>query len=36
MRTLHEMFAGHPQVEKFYAAAPREGGTGATVVELRV
>jgi DNA mismatch repair protein MutS2 len=36
MRTLHEMFAGHPHVEKFYAAAPREGGTGATVVELRV
>jgi DNA mismatch repair protein MutS2 len=35
MRTLHAMFAAHPQVEKFYAAPPREGGTGATIVELR-
>ena len=35
-RTLHEMFAHHPQVEKFELAPPSEGGSGATVVELRV
>lgn len=35
-RTLHEMFASHPQVEKFYAAPPHEGGTGATIVELKL
>ncbi len=34
-RTLHEMFSHHPQVEKFYLAPPPEGGTGATIVELR-
>ncbi|MGH9455583.1 MAG: Smr/MutS family protein, partial [Terriglobia bacterium] len=34
-RTLHEMFESHPHVEKFYAAAPRDGGAGATVVELK-
>jgi DNA mismatch repair protein MutS2 len=34
-RTLHEMFSRHPQVEKFYLAPPPEGGTGATIVELR-
>src|SRR5262249_12676127 len=32
MRALHEMFASHPHVDKFYSAAPREGGTGATIV----
>jgi DNA mismatch repair protein MutS2 len=34
-KTLHEMFATHPQVEKFYLAPPPEGGTGATIVELK-
>ena len=35
MRSLHEMFASHPHVEKFYAAPQNEGGTGATIVELK-
>ena len=35
-KALHEMFATHPHVEKFYPAAPREGGTGATIVELKI
>ena len=35
-RTLHEMFTGHPHVEKFYAAPPNEGGNGATIVELKM
>lgn len=35
-RTLHEFFGGHPQVERFYPAPQQEGGTGATIVELRV
>ncbi len=35
-RTLHEMFESHPHVEKFYAAAQNEGGTGATIVELKI
>jgi len=34
-RTLHEMFASHPHVEKFYLAPPQEGGAGATIVELK-
>jgi DNA mismatch repair protein MutS2 len=34
-RTLQEMFTSHPHVEKFYPASPREGGQGATIVELR-
>jgi DNA mismatch repair protein MutS2 len=34
-KTLHEMFTSHPHVEKFYPAAPREGGQGATIVELK-
>jgi len=34
-RTLHEMFASHPHVEKFYLAPPHEGGAGATIVELK-
>ena len=33
---LNEMFASHPHVEKFYPAPPREGGTGATIVELKL
>ena len=35
-KSLHEMFASHPHVEKFYLAPPNEGGAGATIVELRV
>jgi DNA mismatch repair protein MutS2 len=34
-RALHEMFTKHPQVEKFCPAPPSEGGTGATIVELK-
>jgi DNA mismatch repair protein MutS2 len=34
-KTLHEMFASHPHVEKFYLAPPQEGGAGATIVELK-
>jgi len=35
-KSLHEMFASHPHVEKYYPAPPREGGTGATIVELKM
>jgi len=35
-KTLHEMFSSHPHVEKFYPAPPREGGAGATIVELKI
>lgn len=35
-RSLHEMFASHPHVEKFYPAPQQEGGGGATIVELKV
>jgi DNA mismatch repair protein MutS2 len=35
-RTLHEMFAAHPHVERFYPAEPSEGGAGATIVELKL
>jgi DNA mismatch repair protein MutS2 len=35
-RTLHEMFASHPHVEKFYLAPPHEGGAGATIVEIKM
>jgi DNA mismatch repair protein MutS2 len=35
-KTLHEFLASHPHVERFYAAPPQEGGTGATIVELKV
>jgi len=34
-KSLHEMFASHPHVDKFYPAAPNEGGAGATIVELK-
>jgi DNA mismatch repair protein MutS2 len=34
-RSLHEMFASHPHVEKFCLAPPHEGGAGATIVELK-
>jgi len=35
-KSLREMFASHPHVEKFYPAPQREGGTGATIVELKM
>ena len=35
-KALGEMFGAHPQVERFYPAEQKEGGTGATIVELRV
>ena len=35
-KTLHEFFGSHPLVERFYPAPQQEGGTGATIVELRV
>jgi DNA mismatch repair protein MutS2 len=35
-RTLREMFASHPHVERFYTAEPSEGGAGATIVELKL
>jgi DNA mismatch repair protein MutS2 len=35
-KSLHEMFACHPHVEKFYPAPPHEGGAGATIVELKI
>ncbi len=35
-RTLHDMFTRHPHVDRYYAAAPHEGGAGATIVELKL
>jgi DNA mismatch repair protein MutS2 len=34
-KAISEMLATNPHVEKFYAAPPSEGGTGATIVELK-
>ena len=34
-KTVHDLCKAHPNVEKFFAASPQEGGTGATIVELR-
>ncbi len=34
-KTLWRMFAGHPQVERYYQAEQYEGGAGATIVEVR-
>jgi dsDNA-specific endonuclease/ATPase MutS2 len=34
-RAVAELLAKHPNVEKFYPAGDSEGGTGATVVELK-
>jgi DNA mismatch repair protein MutS2 len=34
-RTVNELLSGHPHVEKYYPAPPAEGGSGATIVELR-
>lgn len=34
-KALHEMFRGHVHVERFYSAAPKEGGDGVTMVEIK-
>jgi DNA mismatch repair protein MutS2 len=34
-KVIAELLTTHPQVEKFYPGSPAEGGTGATVVELK-
>ena len=34
-RTIAEMLAKHPHVARFYQASQNEGGSGATIVELR-
>jgi DNA mismatch repair protein MutS2 len=34
-RVIGELLATNPHVEKYYPATPAEGGTGATVVELK-
>lgn len=34
-KAIAELLTTNPHVEKFYAASPSEGGTGATVVELK-
>ena len=34
-KVIAELLTTHPHVEKFYPASPAEGGTGATVVELK-
>src|SRR5262249_37523110 len=34
-RAIAEMLAKHPHVEKSYIAPPEEGGSGATIVELK-
>ncbi len=35
-KALGEMFSSHPHVERSYPAEQKEGGTGATIVELRI
>jgi DNA mismatch repair protein MutS2 len=34
-RAVHELLAANPNVDKFYAAPPSEGGAGATIAELK-
>ncbi|MBI4876603.1 MAG: Smr/MutS family protein [Acidobacteria bacterium] len=34
-KSVAELLASHPHVDKFYPAPPSEGGTGATVAELK-
>jgi len=34
-RAIADLLAKHPHVEKFYIAPPEEGGSGATIVELK-
>ncbi len=35
-KTLWQMFATHPHVDKYYQAEQQQGGAGATVVELKI
>lgn len=34
-RAVAELLTAHPHVEKFYVAPPEEGGSGATIVEMK-
>jgi DNA mismatch repair protein MutS2 len=34
-KAIAELLKNHPQVSKYYAASPAEGGTGATIAELK-
>jgi len=34
-RAIADLLSRHPHVEKFYVAPPEEGGSGATIVELK-
>ncbi|MBO0720314.1 MAG: endonuclease MutS2, partial [Blastocatellia bacterium] len=34
-RAIADLLSGHPHVANYYGAAPNEGGSGATVVELK-
>jgi DNA mismatch repair protein MutS2 len=34
-KAIADLLKQNPHVEKFYAAPPEEGGTGATIVELK-
>jgi len=34
-RAVAELLKENPHVAKFYAAPPEEGGSGATIVELK-
>jgi DNA mismatch repair protein MutS2 len=34
-KAIAELLAASPHVDKFYPASPSEGGTGATIAELR-
>jgi DNA mismatch repair protein MutS2 len=34
-RAISELLQGHPHVARFAAAPPDQGGTGATIVDLR-
>jgi DNA mismatch repair protein MutS2 len=35
-KALHDLFAGHPHVDKYYPAPQHEGAGGATIVELKL
>ena len=34
-KAIAELLTGHPHVERFYPASPSEGGSGATIAELK-
>ncbi len=34
-KTIQDLLSRHPHVAKFYPAPPQEGGTGATIVEIK-